>query len=73
MNVARSDDDMWERFNSRWTGRGSIRPDFDHIYKRNKEFQIVGMFSFLSGAYNYSYILDLRRPGTIIPIDYPSL
>jgi len=72
LNATRSDDNIWEVLNNQWTGRGSIRPDFDNISKHNKEFQIVGMFSFLSGTYNYSYILDLRRPGNIIPIDYPS-
>lgn len=36
LNASRSDDNIWEVLNNQWTGRGSIRPDFDNISKHNK-------------------------------------
>jgi hypothetical protein len=30
------------------------------------------MFSFHAGAYSFPYILDIRRPGTVLPINYPN-
>jgi hypothetical protein len=30
------------------------------------------MFSFLAGSYNFPYLMDVRRPGNVIPFNYPT-